>query len=287
MAIGVLPMELRKADLPSCPITDLDWPGQDIPSVNTVSELGSDDQIIVYPNSGIFFKRMPKLACKISLVLTEPKAIHAKYYRTLGLIRHRFHRVICRYPEYANRYANVLKLQVIETWVSDQAIKQSTKKTKACSLIASAKNNLEGHKLRHRIADWCLQNNSSVELLGKAYKPFANKEDGLAPYLYSVIIENNQEQEYFTEKLLDCMLCDTLPIYWGCPNITDYFDSEGLIICDTEEAIIRAIKLINKPITETQQLAMTKNKAIALKLSKLNQRIVDLLKHDQRTSSAN
>ena len=284
MAIGILPMILRKVDLPSCPIDNLDWPNQDIPNVSTVGELGPDDHIVVYPNSGIFYKLSPKLACKVSLVFTEPKAIHAKYYRTLGFIRHRFHRVICRYPEYAKKHSNVLLMQVIDTWVSNDAVNKSTEKTKACSLIASAKNNLEGHKLRHRLANWCQQHAKKVELLGKAYNPFDKKEDGLAPYHYSIIIENNQEKEYFTEKLLDCLLCNTMPIYWGCPNIADYFDTNGMIICNTEKDLHRAIEKINKPLTEKQCCAMANNKAVALELSQLNQRIADLLTHDQHNN---
>lgn len=280
MAIGILPMELRKVDLPSCPISNLDWPSQNIPKVNTVGELGPEDQIVVYPNSGIFYKARPKLACKVSLVFTEPKAIHAKYYRTLGLIRHRFHRVICRYPEYAKKNTNVLLMQVIETWVSDEAINISMVKTKSCSLIASAKKNLEGHRLRHRIANWCQEHSPTVELLGKAYKAFEKKEDGLAPYSHSIIIENNQEKEY-TEKLLDCMLCDTMPIYWGCPNIAEYFNANGLVICETETELKQAILNIDQTLSEEQKQAMAQNKAIAFKLSKLNQRIVDLLKNDQ------
>ena len=168
---------------------------------------------MVYPNSGISYKARPKLVCKVSLVFTEPKAIHAKYYRTLGLIRHRFHRVICRYPEYANKFDNVLLLPVVETWVTDTDTACKVKKTKTCSLIASNKQNLEGHRLRHRIANWLKTEMPEVDLLGRAYKPIELKEHGLAAYHYSIIIENNQEREYFTEKLLDCMLCNTMPIY--------------------------------------------------------------------------
>jgi len=278
MAIGILPMELRKIDLPSCPISNLDWPSQNIPKVNTVGELGPEDQIVVYPNSGIFYKARPKLVCKVSLVFTEPKAIHAKYYRTLGLIRHRFHRVICRYPEYANKFDNVLLLPVVETWVTDTDTACKVKKTKTCSLIASNKQNLEGHRLRHRIANWLKTEMPEVDLLGRAYKPIELKEDGLAAYHYSIIIENNQEREYFTEKLLDCMLCNTMPIYWGCPNIADYFNTEGMIICLSEQELQATISQhINQPITALQKQAMAENKATAIEMSQLNKHIAELL----------
>jgi hypothetical protein len=34
---------------------------------------------------------------------------------------------------------------------------------------------------------------------------------------------------YWTEKIADCFLAGTVPIYWGCPNIGDYFPSDAMI----------------------------------------------------------
>jgi hypothetical protein len=70
-----------------------------------------------------------------------------------------------------------------------------------------------------------------IAVLGRGYQPFENKQDGLLNYRYSVIIENVKEPDYFTEKLFDCLLCGTLPIYLGAPNIGDYFDVAGMILC--------------------------------------------------------
>jgi hypothetical protein len=43
--------------------------------------------------------------------------------------------------------------------------------------------------------------------------------------MYSVVVESSNEQNYFTEKLIDCLITKTIPIYWGCPNISDFFDT--------------------------------------------------------------
>ncbi len=42
-------------------------------------------------------------------------------------------------------------------------------------------------------------------------------------------METSQEKNYFSEKLIDCLLTETIPIYWGCPNIGDYFDMRGIL----------------------------------------------------------
>tara|TARA_Y100000385_G_C13001327_1_gene597381 strand:+ start:508 stop:957 length:450 start_codon:yes stop_codon:yes gene_type:complete len=39
------------------------------------------------------------------------------------------------------------------------------------------------------------------------------------------VIENDEIPHYFTEKWADALLCNSFPIYMGCPNIADYFSS--------------------------------------------------------------
>jgi len=52
-------------------------------------------------------------------------------------------------------------------------------------------------------------------------------------YQFSIVIENSQQINYFTEKIMDCILTKTIPIYWGCPNISEFFDTAGWIILDS------------------------------------------------------
>ncbi len=77
--------------------------------------------------------------------------------------------------------------------------------------------------------------------MGRGYKTLERQADGLAPYRYSVVIENVQERDYFSEKLIDAILCKTVPIYWGCPNIGDYFDPGLMIVCNSEQELRAAV----------------------------------------------
>jgi hypothetical protein len=54
-------------------------------------------------------------------------------------------------------------------------------------------------------------------------------------YMFSIVIENSRQIHYFTEKIIDCLLTKTIPIYYGCPNISDYFDTSGWIILETRD----------------------------------------------------
>jgi hypothetical protein len=100
-------------------------------------------------------------------------------------------------------------------------------KTKLFSIIASSKHQLEGHKLRHSIVQAGAGN---IDLYGGGYKYIHNKIDGLKDYYYHFAIENCKRDYWFTEKLIDCLMTGTIPIYWGCPSIGDFFNTDGFII---------------------------------------------------------
>ena len=57
----------------------------------------------------------------------------------------------------------------------------------------------------------------------------ATKEEGLCDYMFSVVIENGFYESYFTEKILDCFATGTIPVYLGSPNISKYFNEDGII----------------------------------------------------------
>ena len=52
-------------------------------------------------------------------------------------------------------------------------------------------------------------------------------------YQFSIIVENTKESNYFSEKLIDCLLMKTIPIYWGCPTVSKWFDTTGWICIES------------------------------------------------------
>ena len=56
-------------------------------------------------------------------------------------------------------------------------------------------------------------------------------------FQYSIVIENSREACVFTEKLIDCLITKTIPIYYGCENITDYFNTDGWIILSSDDIV--------------------------------------------------
>lgn len=64
---------------------------------------------------------------------------------------------------------------------------------------------------------------------------------------FSLVMENSRQINYFTEKLCDCLITKTIPVYYGCPNISEYFDTTGWIILDNEsmEDLISKIEILD------------------------------------------
>jgi hypothetical protein len=60
--------------------------------------------------------------------------------------------------------------------------------------------------------------------------PVATKGDVLSRYRFTICFENARDIEgYITEKLFDCLLAGTIPVYWGAPNITDHVPANCFI----------------------------------------------------------
>lgn len=63
----------------------------------------------------------------------------------------------------------------------------------------------------------------------------------LRRYRYCMVVENQRQPGYVTEKLLDCIAADTVPIYWGAPDVHQYPGLEWVPTIEDESADIKAI----------------------------------------------
>ena len=67
--------------------------------------------------------------------------------------------------------------------------------------------------------------------------PPRDKTGGLLPYRYTIAVENSSHANYYTEKVLDALLAECLPFYWGCPNLEDYIDPRAFIRLPLEDFV--------------------------------------------------
>ncbi|WP_375176105.1 glycosyltransferase family 10 domain-containing protein [Pseudooceanicola sp.] len=242
-AIAILPYgRLFGAGYLGIGCDDLHWPlGQpDRLRGKTLRDMQRTDHLIVYPRPALHLRPLFGLKARLSMMVQEPRVIHNDHRRLLRVTHRRFFRVLTHDRALIGRIPNGVFVPFGTTWVPEWRDLDLTK-SRSCSLIASAKRSQEGHRVRHAIADHIRDSGLDVDVMGGGYAPFEAKSDGLAPYRYSVVIENAREPDYFTEKLIDAILCLSVPIYWGCPNIAEYFDPAPFVICETEAEIMAAM----------------------------------------------
>ncbi|MCX7304536.1 MAG: glycosyltransferase family 10 [Hyphomicrobiales bacterium] len=264
MRIFSVPYSLRQAgDLWKQPLDALRQHHGETREGETVANLGRDDHVLTFPSSRILYRPHWKMSCNVSVLLSEPRGGHTQFYRTLPFVWWRFFRVFAHEPRLLGKLPNGRRLPFGTTWVETDMDHRSAK-TRRVSLIASTLRKLPGHRLRHRLADWIKASGQDADLLGYAFQPLERKADGLIPYRFSLIVENSREPGYFTEKLLDALFCDCVPIYWGAPDIGRYFDTAGMVVCQSEAELRAAVESVTDADYERYMAFMPANRQKAL-----------------------
>lgn len=109
-------------------------------------------------------------------------------------------------------------------------------KVKLISWIAGNPTDLPGHRRRSEFLAFVRKDGSvDIDYFGRAIRFIEDKWDGLAPYKYSVVIQNSSSPDYWTDVVADSFLSWTVPIYYGCTNLEDYFPADAFIRIDIDQ----------------------------------------------------
>ncbi len=129
---------------------------------------------------------------------------------------------------------DVIKTHYMNAWFFNEnyenlkALELPVKK-KNISLICSDLVRIEGHKKRYAFTNKLIGHfKDRIDVFGRGSNFVKEKQDALLDYKYSIAIENASISNYWTEKITDCYLSYTIPIYYGCPNIEDFFESKSM-----------------------------------------------------------
>lgn len=167
--------------------------------------------------------------------LHEPQCLYPQVYADAVFNAHKFDCVLTYHAELLARpgfrfmpYAGV--------WVP-RAQWSMHAKIGLCSMLYGAKQATEGHRLRHAIAD--AVGAYDVHFFGARGTPVdyspRTKVTVLARYAFSIVGETCRQENLFTEILLDCFATGTIPVFWGCPNVGDFFDERGVLSFETAD----------------------------------------------------
>jgi hypothetical protein len=138
-----------------------------------------------------------------------------------------------------------------ESWWQDRAFKyEETNKEFKVSFLRGNLLKLPGHYQRFELFNRQNEIKTPIQFWDKLGERGVDnfekwrqyKIDSFRPYQYSICIENSSHENYFTEKITDCILNKTIPIYWGCSNIGNFYNPKGILQVKNAD---EAIKVIN------------------------------------------
>jgi glycosyltransferase involved in cell wall biosynthesis len=123
-------------------------------------------------------------------------------------------------------------------------------KTKLVSCVSSNKSFLPGHRTRLKFLEE-IKKNPKIDIYGRGINPIDSKFDALKDYAFSIAIEMIKpgdiyhpekqiwvdDEYYWSEKINDCFLTGTVPIYYGCPIIGNFFNLDGILVFNTAEEL--------------------------------------------------
>lgn len=77
--------------------------------------------------------------------------------------------------------------------------------------------------------------------------PVADKHHFISQYKFNIAFENSRSNGYTTEKIMDAMIANSLPIYWGDPLIGKDFNIRSFVnisdFKDIDDAVERIVEL--------------------------------------------
>jgi hypothetical protein len=211
------------------------------------------------------------------LYIVEPPDIINNIIKKIYNSLNKFDIIITIDPKILNHHKNTICYNhlMYTSWISN--ITQIPKKQFKISFLINNKMITDGHKFRYKI--WTNQkkittpydfyigssatnknalNINNNKIFGK--KDDFRKDDLLYPYMFHVCVENKQMNNWITEKVNDCFITCTIPIYWGAPNIGDYYDINGIICFETINQLIDILNNLTEKDYNDKLDAVEKNR---------------------------
>ena len=115
----------------------------------------------------------------------------------------------------------------------------------------------EGHKYRHELCQSILKSDLPVDIYGQGCRYYTKikdkrikgefkKKEPYLHYVYHIAIENYKTPHYFSEKIINALLCSTVPVYWGCKSIDTYFPNQVVHLSGNIEKDMQLLREICK-----------------------------------------
>jgi len=192
------------------------------------NNISSNEDLVIYTDYSLKYVT-GKIKTKVAWLLESPD-ITALSHQWIYENNKKFDYVLTHSKILLEQGENFIFCPTGGCWIKPED-QQIYEKNKLISIIASNKRMTHGQRLRH---DIIRQHKGKMDIYGRAYNYVDYKLDALKEYMFSVTIENANADYYFTEKLIDCFMTGTVPIYFGPPSIGNFFNVKGMILFEED-----------------------------------------------------
>jgi hypothetical protein len=210
--------------------------------------------------------------------MVEARSILPQTYSRLVELEDKFDYILTYYEDLLQRNPKKYIKYVTGSTRIMEPDRKIYEKTKLCSLLTSITTITPAHKFRHELANFIKQNNVNITVFGKYYVPFETKLDAHKDFMFSIVVMNSCEKNYFTEYLIDCFMCGTIPIFYGCPNINEYFNTDGILHFTKFEEIVEILPRLSADLYVSKMDAIKDNFERARKYVSTDDMVCDILR---------
>lgn len=128
------------------------------------------------------------------------------------------------------------------------------------SFLTSSKRAFPGHLLRQEIYDRLPAFVGALPTWKHRSPPIVNdKRTVLEPYMFSIVPENSRHHGYYTEKIVDCFVAKTIPVYWGCTDIAKHFNQDGIVRFENYDDLIAKLGTLTPEFYHSRTAAIEEN----------------------------
>lgn len=228
---------------------------------------------IKHVDFSLFVDSIPETQEELSainiLVLQEPN----EYFRLHDWAienKHLFSFILTWDDKIINNCENATLLSFGHTWFKPDQYENDKEKIFELTHLRGNLLKTYGHSLRHELLD----RQNEINIPKKFYATYGDrynieraridKEEVFGNPMFGVAIENTQHNGYFTEKIMDCFLQKTIPVYWGCSNIDEFFNKDGIITFTSVDDLIRKVNVLDKDYYNSRLEVINENHKLAI-----------------------
>jgi hypothetical protein len=157
-------------------------------------------------------------------------------------------------------------------WFDHPSANNKIEKKKIMSIVFSEKMSAPGHQYRHALASQIIINNFPIDIYGRGcvllpenvrsrpnIKGSFNKTEPYDDYIFTIAIENFISSQYFSEKIMTPIMCETIPVYLGCKSIDRHVGDRYIQLSGKIREDVDLIKdILKNPYKYMREIKTTK-----------------------------